>query len=999
MLKYIYIIAFLLFFYSQSFSISIKKISNNVNESGIPFITNYSPSIYESHGQNWAIVQDKNGFIYFGNTDGVVLQYDGVSWRKIPIDNASIVRSLAIDANGVIYVGAQNEFGYLSPDSLGTLHYISLLSETPEEFRNFGDVWQIHFVNGLLHFSTRKYLFRRNENGVYSVWQSENVFHSSFNPKPNQFFIHQRNTGLMALQNDSLVLVPNGEVFKDDWVYVIAPTVNKNLLIASRNSGLFLFDGERITNVNSPAAEWIKTNQVYHGTVLKNNNFALSTLRGGIIILDQDGSILNIIDKESGLQDNQIWFVFQDSQDNIWLALNNGISQIEYPSPWSYFNEASGLEGNVHDIKRSKDEIYAATGMGIYRLAKDKNNPGKNKFNLLKGLKSQSWALLPFNERLLVSCNHGIFEFKNEKFSQISKRSAWQFHVSKTDPNRVFLGLDQGVSSIYYNKGKWIEEDRLHGFNANSRTIAEDEHGRLWIGTVYEGVYRIEFEENLNNVKAIKHFKEDAGLPSSKYNLVFPYKNSIVFGTTKGVFSFNETAETFLPILLTNKYPNNYEAYAIISEDNEGSIWFNADEKLIKLINDSNGNFTAQYKPYLRLPGTSIYTIYPEASGANWLGTPEGIYRFAHPIEKPTGNDFSIQIRRVLSYGDSLIYSGADITKFDSPKLSYTTKAMRFEFASPYFIREKETTYRFQLKGFESDWSSWTKETKKDYTNLPDGKFTFVVQAKNIYGEISPSAQFDFEIQAPLYKRWWAYVLYVLFSLFLLTIFIRKLLDYTRKKTIREQQKIEGTRKIMEEELRSQVAADFHDELGTQITRISLFSEILKNDLIDISESAKNYLEKISQNADNLYSETRDFIWQLDPKNDTLMDFISRIKSFADDLLEETKINFEIIIRIPNAEEIILPMEMRRNLVRIFKEALHNSFKYAQCESIIFELRKEKNEIIFNMSDDGIGFDSTKASNGNGLNNMQSRSKKINGRLNINSSKETGTQINLTVGI
>lgn len=353
----------------------------------------------------------------------------------------------------------------------------------------------------------------------------------------------------------------------------------------------------------------------------------------------------------------------------------------------------------------------------------------------------------------------------------------------------------------------------------------------------------------------------------------------------------------------------------------------------------------------------------------------------------------------MLSYGDSIIYSGADKAKFDTPKLSYTTKAMRFEFASPYFIREQETTYRFQLKGFESEWSSWTTETKKDYTNLPDGKFTFLVQAKNIYGEISPPTQFDFEIQAPLYNRWWAYVLYLLFSLFLLTIFIKKLLNYTRQKTILEQQKIEQTRKKMEEDLRSQVAADFHDELGTQITRISLFSEILKNDLIHISDSAKNYLEKISQNADNLYSETRDFIWQLDPKNDTLMDFVSRIKSFADDLLEETKINFEIIIRITNAEEIILPMEMRRNLVRIFKEAIHNSFKYSKCESIIFELRKENNELIFSMSDDGIGFDSTKASGGNGLNNMQSRAKKINGRLNINSSKERGTKINLTVGI
>ena len=998
MRKFFYSCTIVILIYSNLLFGSSQNLSSESSEAGTPFVTNYSPSIYESHGQNWAIVQDNDGFMYFGNTDGVVLQYDGVSWRKIAIDNASIVRSLAIDTGGVVYVGAQNEIGYLIPDSIGTLNYISIVSEIPQKFRNFGDVWQIHFVDDQLHFSTRKYLFRRNTNGSYNIWHAEKVFHSSFNIK-GQLFIHQRNIGLMTLINDSLEIVSGGEIFKEDWVYVMVPLSNRKILIASRNNGLFLFDDKQVRKFKSTAEKWLITNHVYNGTRLKNNNIILSTLRGGLLILDEDGRVLKIIDKESGLMDNQIWYVFNDLQNNIWLAMNKGIARLEYPSNWSYYNESNGLEGNAHDIKRHEGYIYAATGMGVYRLKKGGNKSGKNYFELLKGLKSQSWALLSFNKRLLVSCNHGIFEFRNENFHQITKKSAWQFHISKRDSNRVYLGLDQGVSSIYFKEGKWIEEERLPGFNANSRTLAEDNFDRLWVGTVYEGVYQFEFEDETQIVKNKKHFTEGSGLPSPNYNLVFPFGDKIVFGTTNGVFTFDDSTEIFKPLAVKDKYLQTYESYTIISEGRDGSLYYNANEKLVCLVQDSIGNFTASFKPYLRLPETSIYTIFSEPKGVIWLGSPEGIYRFDPNIKMREDTNHSVHIRRVLSFGDSIIYNGTNNTDFKAPKLSYTSKAMRFEFAIPYFISSDMTTYRYRLEGFEDDWSGWTTETKKDYTNIPGGNFTFLVQAKNLYGQISSTSKFDFEILSPIYKRWWAYVLYISFILFLLIIIIRQLLSYTRKKTILEQQKIEQTRKKMEEDLRSQVAADFHDELGTQITRISLFSEILKNDLVNISDNAKNYLEKISQNADNLYNETRDFIWQLDPKNDTLLDFISRIKNFADDLLEETKINFEIINRISNPEKIRLPMEIRRNLIRIFKEALHNSFKYAQCKSITFELEKESKEIKFILSDDGVGFDTTEYSDGNGLINMLNRAKKINGKLQINSNEENGTQIKLTVGL
>ena len=85
-------------------------------EAGVPFFQNFTAKSYEGHQQNWTMLQDDRGVVYIGNLPGI-LEYDGVRWRSIPLPNASVVRSLAKDSTGTIYVGAHAEFGYLSPDS------------------------------------------------------------------------------------------------------------------------------------------------------------------------------------------------------------------------------------------------------------------------------------------------------------------------------------------------------------------------------------------------------------------------------------------------------------------------------------------------------------------------------------------------------------------------------------------------------------------------------------------------------------------------------------------------------------------------------------------------------------------------------------------------------------------------------------------------------------------------------------------------------------------
>ena len=124
------------------FSICFIFVDAQINKNGIPFIKNYLPKEYKAGEQNWSIVQDERGIMYFANNEAV-LEYDGLNWNKYPMPNNSIVRSLAVDSFGIVYVGAVGEFGYLAPDESGSMNYVSLSATIDTQYVTFKDVWKI----------------------------------------------------------------------------------------------------------------------------------------------------------------------------------------------------------------------------------------------------------------------------------------------------------------------------------------------------------------------------------------------------------------------------------------------------------------------------------------------------------------------------------------------------------------------------------------------------------------------------------------------------------------------------------------------------------------------------------------------------------------------------------------------------------------------------------------------------------------------------------------
>ena len=126
-------------------------------ETGFFFNRHYTPKEYGAFPQNWAALQNAQGVMIFANGDGI-LKYDGVAWEFHSLANLSVVRSLAMDSNGRVYVGAYNELGYLSADAQGNHEYVSLLSHLSPAQRVFDNVHKTYVLNGAVIFNTERSL-------------------------------------------------------------------------------------------------------------------------------------------------------------------------------------------------------------------------------------------------------------------------------------------------------------------------------------------------------------------------------------------------------------------------------------------------------------------------------------------------------------------------------------------------------------------------------------------------------------------------------------------------------------------------------------------------------------------------------------------------------------------------------------------------------------------------------------------------------------------------
>lgn len=826
-------------------------------EAGQPHLRNYTPKEHGGDAQNWSITQDPRGVMYFGNYAGV-LEYDGVNWRLLRVTNGSVVRALERDEHGTIYVGAGGELGYLAPNALGQLQYVSLRDSIPQEYRDFADIAKVYATSAGVYFQALDWLFRWS-NSRMRVWKPASPFHLSFVVR-DHFYIRQPNVGLLQMLGDSLQPAPGGEIFSDLRIYTMLPFVDDKILIGTREQGLFLYDGRTAAPFLTEADAFLLEHQLYHGAALADGSFALATLRGGVVIIDHNGKLLQVLDKSTGLQDNNVWFAAADREQGLWLALNNGLTRVVTPAPLSLYDERSGLRGSVEATVRNRGEIYVATHQGVFYLQPvhiNSKSPATLHpfFQPVSGIAEQSWALLATETMLLAATEKGVYEIQGTRAAMLRASAGHSYALlrSQKDTTRFFIGLENGLAALRFDPQtrKWQDEGEILGVETEVRDLVETAAGVLWLGTRTSGYVRVDFGRGFQRNPSIATLGAQHGLLEDHgWVTVIPFAGREAFVTSKGIFRFDETTQRFIPdSTLGAAYANGSRNTGEAAADRKQNFWLQsgsgATRQIGVAVRQANGNYVWQYTPFARLTDFNVWNIYLEEHEHNsqesaWFGGPEGLVRYAPAIPKNYAVNFSALLRRVSTVnGDSVIYGGAASIAAEAafaPRLAYANNALRFEFSATSFEDEASNQFQYRLEGFEQNWSAWTLETKKDYTNISEGAYRFRVRAKNLYEREGAEASYAFEVLPPWYRAWWAYAFYVATFAFVaygsVKYRTRQLEQRSRKLEATVQERTAELAKQKNNiELLSQIGKDLTASLDLDVIFYKLYENI--NQLID----------------------------------------------------------------------------------------------------------------------------------------------------------------------
>ncbi|KAA3619991.1 MAG: hybrid sensor histidine kinase/response regulator [Calditrichaeota bacterium] len=961
---------------------------------GLPFLQNFSPKDYEFHPQNWAIVQNSQGIIFFANTAGL-LEFDGVNWRQHELFKNLTIASLAIDDEGTIFVGGRGEFGYLQPDSIGQFAYVSLTKFLSDETIFSTMIWEICATSHGIYFRSGNNIFRWNGADLKS-WETKTSY-GYLAAVRDTVFVLEKGVGLQTLNGDSLQLIAGGEQFSNTTMYVILPFgVHSKVFLGTRTNGIYVYDGTGITRFKTAADGFFSENRLYHGVRLSSeeSRWALATTRGGLVVLDSRGQIRQLLSKEHGLPDNKIHFVFEDRQKALWLSLNNGISRAEISSPFSIFDQRIGIDGTPHTVTRHNGKLFVGTNRGLFyadeMLDHSQIDSGKNflpRFKPVAGIAEQVWSLHSSEDLLFVGAANGIFGVREKKAEFVAKLPVATYcFYQPTEKDVIYAGARNGLLVLQRDKKNWHMAGKIAGISEEIRTIAPDRNdASLWLGTPYQGLLQIQIVDKALLNPAVYKYSEKHGLPEGMA-YVYSVDGQIKIGTYKGLYFFDHSKRLFFPDSTLGAFLADSRATINrLQQDQNGNIWVMAGTKKNRLNRGvrKNGGYTWSKTPFQRLIDVNfIMDIFPEKSGIVWLvGRDEKVYRLDSNFTSQSPEKFPAFVRRVSTVStDSLIWGGSTNSVVDTPELDsvlpFKNNSLRFEYAMASYDAAPANQYQIMLEGYDDNFLPWTTETKKDYTGLPSGDYIFRVRGQNIYEQESSEGNIAFTILSPWYQSWWASLFYVILTVFSIVLIVKTRVRHLEKKTAQLENLIDERTAVIREQseklqelarMRSQFFANISHEFRTPLTLIlGPLEDMLdrakassdKKNLGLMQRHARRVLQLINQLLDLSRLESGKL--KLKASRGDLAAFIKGIVMSFASLAEQKKINLRYLLSEKDASELAQQTLFfdRDQIEKVFYNLLSNAFKFTfeggtvQVEIV---MSQGGNFVEIKVKDSGIG--------------------------------------------
>lgn len=990
-----------------------------------------------SHFRSYDILQDRTGYLWIATMDGLD-RYDGYNFTVFRHDDRdsgsisdNVITSLCEDKRGNLWVGTKNGVLQRFLASSHKFERYSISSETDGVVRNsIRSIYEDPY--GILWIGTESAgLYRvnlpSNDNSLNRMEQFdyENYLH---NPSDSSSLgsnsirsVSMDNEGVLWVCTDNGLdaLVPESKQFRhfrhdprdpnsisSNIVVSVFEDKSGVLWIGTGGGGLDALDKFRSTIThykNSPNDRATLSHDFVTSIYEQDSRFLWVGTQIGLNRLDRStGKFTRFMHEPSdptSLIHDYVVKVFQDNSGTVWIATDRGISKmIKRTNEFLHYRhepDRFALQSVTAILEDSKNYLWIGTENGAKRFDRIQGKmihykPGSSRWNLLG-----EYVQAIIEDHLgniwigtLGGLNRHNADGSFEHFTWPAiKGSAFVMTLSEDRDGRLWIGttgdglLSFDISQKRFDSYTYDPAIPTSIRNNNVPAVLIDKSNILWVGTEGGGLSKLDLEQSGDSQKVFTHFRHDVSrvgsISSDRVHALCEDRNGgLWIATGDGLDLYNRKQNTFEHVL-SNSHSFGGLILAIV-EDGNGHLWLSTMQNGLYVLDPATKRFE-KYDADDGLQSNRFYYARAKSkTGEIFLGGENGFTVF-HPdsITKNT-NAPNVALTEFRLFEkptrlDSITTHGMNI------ELDYQQNYFSFEFAALDFTEPWKNEYMYKLDGLDKDWVSSGRRRTASYTNIDPGRYVFRVRGSNsdrVWSE--KELVIPLTIEPPYWATWW---FRGLLSILVLGIVV-SLYKYR-------------VAKLLEiERMRLRIASDLHDDIGGSLASIALTSDDIQSGT-ELTTSKKRQLAEISKTARKTAESLRDMVWVLSPSCDTADSLVLKLKDEASLMLQFIEYSFAFD---EQQKEVILDMDLRHNVILIFKEALHNVVKHSKATFVSIEVEVRRNELGLRIHDNGIGFDRSVKRKGNGLENMKQRGARF-GTLQIDSHGQKGTTILLAARI
>ena len=973
-----------------------------------------------SHPDVKAIIQDHQGFMWFGTADGLD-RFDGHSvevFRYNPKDTNSLSSSnilcLLEDDNEILWIGTDG----------GGLNSLNLRTgKTTRHDINPGHPRRQHISSLCI-----------DKEGILWVGSTDLI---GFDRKSGRPIRYPDSSGISSIDGNVVMTIhedANGVLWVGTWlsgVYKIdrerrevskfthdpanSNSISENHVMSILRDakgelwfGTYAGGLNRFCASTQTFAHYLKhdgrpnglnDNTVHAMCEDDQGRLWIGTSGGGVNVLDrQSGHVQYLVhdfSKSTSLGGDRVFTIYEDRAGTLWFGANGVSKYSPLKNRFSFIPTSVGSgsfqypAGTICEDRKG-DLWISISGKGLTRYNREQR---KFRFYAPDAKSAYAWSArfisAIYEDRLGFVwlgtigdglCRYdpqtGLFKLYNIRNPDSNRgtESAGPFYEDAG--GTLWVCTSRSIASFDRLRDRFTYfSDRVNGglhdpFAFNVQCILEEKADVLWLGTQFSGL--IEYDLTRGVVSHFEHNEADSSSISSD-DVRFIHRDTegrLWLGTRGGGIDLYER-ETRSFKHLTERDGLLSDIVLGIVEDDSTRLWIST-PKGLSCLNAKTG-VILNYDAADGLSGLVEGSLIRSRTGEIVVGGDKGLVHF-HPDNLMNNThvpNIVLTAFNVLNEPYPLpqpIYNTREIV------LDHTQNFFSFEFAALDYVAPKKNRYAYRLDGVDENWIQTGTRRYANYTHISPGKYVFHVKGSNddgLWNDVGTSI--SIVITPPLWQTPWFRALAFLAVVALLAFGYNYRVD-----------------KLLElERVRLRIARDLHDELGSNLSGIALASQLMQEGL-NLTDQQRLRLTEISDNALQTADTMREIIWFINPEHDEPRDLVLKMKDVAISMLGKVDLRFDadenVFGESPN-------LQFRRNLFLIYKEILNNIVRHAKCSGVEILLKRHGSTLYLSVVDNGDGFDPQSAPPGNGLKNLKARAIAMGGAMEIVSHPGEGTGI------